>query len=136
MKDVAITENHLYQKAFRRGSRWSGRYVAVYVLKDLHAKRLRAAHPQKQFINRIGLSVPKRDGGAVERNRVKRVIRAGLADVRKHYALKTGYLIVISAKVGCEKQKSTAIANELTYIFKKLDMLEMRAKTSPKSQTT
>lgn len=122
MKDIAITENHLYQKTFRRGQRWSGRFVTVCVLKDLHAKRLMKANPQKQYINRIGLSVPKREGGAVERNRVKRIIRAGLAAVRKKHPLKGGYLIVISARVGIETQKSTAIEAELKYIFKKLDM--------------
>ena len=122
MKDIAIRENHLYQKAYRRGQRWSGRFVTVCVLKDLHAKRLMKANPQKQYVNRIGLSVPKREGGAVERNRVKRILRAGLADVRKKRPLKTGYLIVISTRAGIETQKSTAIAAELTYIFKKLDM--------------
>ena len=70
MKPYAIGENHLYKKTFQRGKRWSGKYVSVYVLKDLAAKRLKRAHPQKQYINRIGLSVPKREGGAVERNRL------------------------------------------------------------------
>ena len=134
MKDVAITENHLYQKTFRRGQRWSGRFVTVYILKDLHAKRLMKANPQKQYLNRIGLSVPKREGGAVERNRVKRILRAGLADVRKKHKLKTGYLIVISAKPGAEKEKSTAIAAELRYLFKKLDMLVSPAGTSQASE--
>lgn len=130
MKDIAIQENHLYQKAFRRGQRRSGQYVTVCVLKDLHAKRLMKANPQKQYLNRIGLSVPKREGGAVERNRVKRILRAGLAAVRKAHPLKTGYLIVISARQGIENQKSTAIEKELKYIFKKLDMLAPPASTS------
>ena len=130
MKDIAITENHLYQKVFRRGQRWSGRLVTVSVLKDLHAKRLRKEHPQKVYVNRIGLSVPKREGGAVERNRVKRILRAGLAEVRKKRSLKTGYLIVISTRPGIEKEKSTAVASELYYVFKKLDMFESPANTS------
>ena len=130
MKDIAITENHLYQKTFRRGQRWSGRFVTVCVLKDLHAKRLMKENPRKQYLNRIGLSVPKREGGAVERNRVKRILRAGLAEVRRKHALKTGYLIVISTRPGVEQQKSTAIASELRYIFKKLDMFESPANAS------
>ena len=129
MKDIAITENHLYQKTYRRGQRWSGRFVTVCVLKDLHAKRLKKANPQKQYINRIGLSVPKREGGAVGRNRVKRIIRAGLAAVRKKHPIKTGYLIVISARAGIETQKRTAIEAELNYIFKKLDMFAQSSGT-------
>ena len=114
MKPYAIKENHLYKKTFQRGKRWSGKFVSVYVLKDLAAKKLKRAHPQKQYINRIGLSVPKREGGAIERNRVKRIIRAGLQGVERRYTLRRGI----------ERQKSPAIESELRYIFKKLEMIE------------
>ena len=124
MKPYAIKENHLYRKTFQRGKHWSGKFVSVYVLKDLAAKKLKKANPQKQYINRIGLSVPKREGGAIERNRVKRIIRAGLQGVERRFALRRGYLIVIAARPGIERQKSPAIESELKYIFKKLDMLE------------
>ncbi len=122
MKPYAIKENHLYKKAFQRGKRWSGRYVTVCVLKDLAAGRLRKANPQKEFINRVGLSVPKREGGAIERNRVKRIIRAGFQGVERRRPLKRGFLIVISARPGIETQKSSAVESELYYIFKKLEM--------------
>ncbi len=124
VKPIAIKENHLYKKTFARGRRYSGRFVTVSVLKDLHAKRLKKANPQKQYINRIGLSVPKREGGAIERNRVKRIIRAGLQGVERKHPLRCGYLIVIASRPGIEGQKSQAIESELRYIFKKLDMLE------------
>ena len=124
MKPYAIKENHLYRKTFQRGKRWSGKFVSVYILKDLAAKKLKKANPQKQYINRIGLSVPKREGGAIERNRVKRIIRAGLQGVERKYSIRRGYLIVIAARPGIERQKSQAIESELRYIFKKLDMVE------------
>ena len=126
MKPYAIKEQHLYQKTFRQGRRWSGRLVTVCVLKDLAAKRLKKANPQKQMLNRIGLSVPKREGGAIERNRVKRIIRAGLQGVERKYSLRRGYLIVIAARPGIERVKSPAVESELRYIFKKLEMLESR----------
>ena len=124
MKPIAIKENHLYKKTFQRGKRWTGRYVTVCVLKDLAAKRLKKANPRKQYVNRIGLSVPKREGGAIERNRVKRIIRAGLQGVERRYSLRRGFLIVIAARPGIERVKSPAIESELRYIFKKLDMFE------------
>ena len=127
MKPYAIKENHLYKKTFQRGKRWSGKFVSVYVLKDLAAKKLKKANPRKQYINRIGLSVPKREGGAIERNRVKRIIRAGLQGVERRYTLRRGYLIVIAARPGIERQKSQAIESELRYIFKKLEMIEPQA---------
>ena len=64
MKEIAIKENHLYNKAYTRGKRFVGKYVAVYVLRDLAAKRLKAANPSGEYVNRVGLSVSKKIGGA------------------------------------------------------------------------
>ena len=135
MKPCAIKENHLYRKAFSRGKRYSGRYVTVCVLKDLARDRLKRANPQRELINRIGLSVPKREGGAIERNRVKRIIRAGLFEVERRHPLRRGFLIVIASRAGIEKQKSTAIASELRYIFKKLDMFAPTAPSKSDGET-
>ena len=77
MKSYAIKEHHLYNKAFAKGQRAVGKLVAVYVLKDYAAKRLMLANPEKKYFNRVGLSVGKRIGGAVQRNRAKRLLREG-----------------------------------------------------------
>ena len=124
MKDIAITENHLYQKAYRKGERVVGRNTAVYVLRDYTAKRQMLKNPEKKYINRIGLSVSKKLGGAVERNRTKRIIRAGLDIARKRGTLKTGYLVVIAARVGAQDANSEIISRELIRAFEKLDMFE------------
>lgn len=122
MKYPAIKEHHLYNKTYKSGKHFFGRYVCVYVLRDLHAKRLCREHPQKIYVNRLGLSVTKKVGGAVKRSRAKRIIRAGYSCVQKD--LKTGFLIVISARPEIVGQKSTAIARELRYAFSKLEMLK------------
>ena len=122
MKDIAIKENHLYQKAYRNGERANSKHITVYVLRDWGAKRQMLCNPEKKYINRIGLSVSKKIGGAVERNRVKRIIRAGLSEARRAYELKTGYLVVIAAKVGAHESNSREIARELISAFKKLNM--------------
>ena len=122
MKDVAIKENHLYGKAYRNGERANQKHVSVYVLRDWGAKRQMLQNPEKKYINRIGLSVSKKIGGAVVRNRVKRIIRAGLSEARALAPLKTGYLIVIAARVGAHEVGSKEIASELISAFKKLNM--------------
>ncbi len=121
MKFPAIKEHHLYNKAYRAGKHFFGRYICVYVLKDLHAKRLKKEHPLKLTVNRVGLAVSKKVGGAVKRNRAKRIIRAAYADCRDR--LRTGFLIVISAKPEIDGKKSQEIAKELKYAFRKLDMM-------------
>ena len=77
MKYKTIKEHHLYDKAFRKGLRFGGKFVTVFVLRDYAAKRLMMENPQKTAYNRFGVSVGKKVGGAVERNRVKRILRAG-----------------------------------------------------------
>ena len=131
MKDIAITENHLYQKAYRKGERAVGKNIAVYVLRDYTAKRQMLKNPEKKYINRIGLSVSKKLGGAVERNRTKRIIRAGLDAAREHGTLKTGFLIVIAAREGAQNATSDIITRELVRAFERLDMF---VKESPLSE--
>ena len=132
MKNIAIRENHLYNKTYKRGKSYVGRYIAVYVLRDLAARRLAKANPEKEFVNRVGLSVSKKIGGAVVRNRVKRIIRAGF-DTHKA-GLKTGFLIVISARSAAANKKSTDIAQELSEAFTALDMFVAKATEKNKTE--
>ena len=120
MKFPAIKEHHLYNKAYRSGKRFFGRYICVYVLKDQHAKKLQREHPQKIVVNRFGISVSKKVGTAVKRNRAKRIIRAAYGEMRDE--LKKGFLLVISAKPEIEGKSSADIAREMRYAMKKLDM--------------
>ena len=130
MKDPAIKENHLYVKAYRRGERYVGKYVAVYVLRDLAAKRIALADPKKEKVNRLGLSVGKKIGGAVQRNRAKRIIRAAYADCKM--SLKKGFLIVISAREAINGQKSSAVSEELKTAFAKVGLLPPENKEANK----
>ena len=83
MKFYAITENHLYRKAYKNGKRASARSISVYVLRDRHAALLKKQNPEKKTLNRIGISASKKIGGAVQRNRAKRVIREAYRQIDK-----------------------------------------------------
>ena len=120
MKYTTIKEHHLYQKAFQKGARFSGRFVSVFVLRDYAARRLMLANPEKRYYNRFGVSVSKKVGGAVQRNRVKRILRAGYRAVELE--LKTGFLVVLSPRPGILEAKSTDIERELRRGFSRLEL--------------
>lgn len=137
MKNVAITENHLYSKAYTKGKKFSGRLCAVFVLKDYSAKRLMKANPQKEFVNRIGLSVGKKFGKATQRVRAKRIVRQAYRNIERDEKerLKKGFLIVIAIRDGCHGAKSFEVEKELRYAFDRLDMFK-QAQKDPKEQGT
>ena len=122
MKFPAICENHLFAKAYSKGKRYVTDRLAVYLLPDYAAKRLARAHPEHKTVNRIGLTVSKRLGSAVVRNRTKRILREGLRASTETYPIKVGYLIVIAARERAITASSADIAGDLTRAFKKLEL--------------
>ena len=130
MKLVAIREHHLYNKAYRQGSRHAGRYIAVYILRDYAAKRLMMAHPLKQYVNRVGLSVTKKIGGACVRTRTKRIIREAYRAVERERKLKTGYLVVIAARADIVGRKTQDVQRELRAAFTRLHFFADEGKGS------
>lgn len=123
MKIISLKENHLFSKAYRNGKRTVCQTMAVYVMKDFHEKRLKKANPLKESINRVGITASKKIGGAVQRNRAKRIIREAYRQIDSLYGIRRGMIIVIAAREQATVLKMQDAMRDLQYALTKTDML-------------
>lgn len=123
MKIKPLCENHLYAKAYSKGKRAVSPALAVHLLPDYKAKIIMKEDPRRIFVNRVGLTVGKKIGGAVERSRAKRIMRAAYMEVTERNVVKRGFIIVIVAREGIIGMKSDELARQLEYNFVRLGLI-------------
>lgn len=105
---IILTEHFKLNKEFRRlygrGKHFVDAAVVTYVL------------PSRRPYNRLGLTVGKKIGCAVNRNRAKRVLRAAWREVEPH--LTQSVDVVLVARTRILSLKSTAVARTLQHHLK------------------
>ncbi len=109
-KIIALKENHLFARAYRKGRCFSGRCIALYVLKNRVSDQ-----------NLLGITVSKSRGNAVVRNRTKRVIREAYRAF--HPFIKEGYIFVIVARQPCVDAPVSVVTCELEALLDKAALL-------------
>ncbi|WP_432353697.1 ribonuclease P protein component [Sporosarcina sp. A2] len=82
-KNQRIKKNEEFQRVFKQGKSFANRQFVVYVSK---------AEGQQEF--RIGLSVGKKIGNAVMRNRIKRCIRQAFLEMKEDLRQDQDYVII------------------------------------------
>lgn len=82
-KKYRIKKNEEFQQVFQKGHSMANRQFVIYVLD----------RPEQPYF-RIGLSVSKKIGKAVVRNRVKRYIRQTFLELRDQVATAKDYVII------------------------------------------
>jgi len=108
-RKTSIKENHMFSKIFKNGRYASNNYLTVYVLKNYN----------KRAATKLGISVSPKNGGAVLRNRAKRVIREAFAMI--YGRLPPGYLIVVAGRKPCFDKK-----NKMRAVFESLESAMIR----------
>ena len=81
-KHQRIKKNKEFQHIFKKGKSFANRQFIVYVLKN----------EQPEF--RLGLSVSKKVGNAVARNRIKRYIRQTFLELKEDLLPNADYIII------------------------------------------
>lgn len=106
MKTQTIKKNVDFRKVYRRGQSHVGRYLVVYLLKNRLGE------------NRLGITVSKKVGNSVTRNRVRRLIKESF---RKYEdTLTPGYDIVVVARVVANRADYRQIDRALSKLLEKL----------------
>jgi len=108
-KTVSIKKNFEYKRVYHRGRSVVGPYIAVYVLNN------------KGTQNRLGLTVSKKIGNAVERNRAKRLMRESYRLIEDEVL--PGFDIVLVARQKCINSNCNQVKASLISAFKTLGVL-------------
>ncbi|WLR50863.1 ribonuclease P protein component [Bacillus tianshenii] len=82
-KDYRIKKNKEFQKVFKKGKSTANRQFVIYVLKRGDLEHFR-----------IGLSVSKKVGNAVVRNRIKRYVRQAFLELKEDVHDQNDYVII------------------------------------------
>jgi len=131
MKNTPLKEDHLFRKAYSKGRSAAGRYAVVYLLKDTATARFCKADPLHRPLNRLGLTVGKKLGGAVERNRAKRLLREAYRQAEKNYPgrLCHGYILVLAARSSIVEAKEPEVYEDLLKSFGKVGLILPKAES-------
>jgi len=106
----SLTKNHEFKRLYNKGKSAASKYVVVYSARNNSA------------VNRLGITVSTKLGGAVKRNRIRRrlkeIYRLNEPDLRR------GYNIVLVARHGSRDAKWKDIESSVLYLFRKLGLIQ------------
>ena len=109
-KTVSLKENHRFRALYAKGKHAAAKTVAVYVLKN-----------REKTSNKLGITVSKKLGHAVQRNLVRRRIRE---IYRLHETeLRTGVDIVVVARTRAIYGRYADLERSFLQLMKKLGIL-------------
>ncbi|MBF4695437.1 ribonuclease P protein component [Fusibacter ferrireducens] len=94
-----------FSKVYKRGKSFVDKYLVMYIL------------PNKLGYTRVGLSVSKKVGNSVRRNRVKRLIRESF---RLNYLSDNSYDIIFIARVRSNNADYFKIEKSMKFLLNKM----------------
>ena len=106
---TSIKLNHEFKRLYKKGKSTASQHVVIYSGKN------------NSRANRLGITVSKKIGSAVHRNKVRRRLKEiyRLNEAK----LNTGYDIVIVARVSSRFIKYSELETSVLMLFKKLGVL-------------
>ena len=115
-KEFRIKKNKEFQYTFRHGKSFANRQLVIYYVEK-----------EKQEHFRIGLSVGKKIGNAVTRNRIKRYLRQAFLELEDD--IKGNYDIIIIARNPTSSMEFQEMKKSLSHLLFKQRLLKAKKKT-------
>lgn len=111
-KVVSLNKNTVFKRLYYRGRSVSHSAVVLYFMKN----------NRESDIIRLGITVSKKLGKAVKRNRIRRLLREAF---RAHEAnVVPGYNIVIVARFACLGKSYAELSRTIKLLLSKAKLLE------------
>ncbi|HAV21664.1 MAG TPA: ribonuclease P protein component [Bacillota bacterium] len=117
-----LRKNEQFRKVFQSGKAYVGDMVVVYALEN--------ALPY----NRVGITVSRKLGGAVERNHLKRIMREAWRACQGDLRMGKGFDLVLTPRMKAKTASFREISNQLHRLLVKADIVETDGEKSDIAQ--
>ena len=108
---IMMKKNYEFKNLFSKGKFYYGQYIHMYIKKT-----------EKNY-NKLGIAVSKKQGKAVKRNRIKRLIRANYKNFENKIEKGINILIIINKEKNIEEITFNNIESNFYSTLKKANVL-------------
>ncbi|HEX9058863.1 MAG TPA: ribonuclease P protein component [Clostridia bacterium] len=107
----SLKKNSEFARMYKRGKFFAGKFLVIYVLNN------------NMNINRLGITVSKKNGKSVRRNRIRRLIRENYRLYESY--IKKGNDIIFVARAQELIPDFLEVKKEMRFLFKKIGIFDL-----------